>query len=548
MINRFEATKLWARHTPNGEEYLKQGCYFDYEACRRVKRFFKQYLRIEHRNKTIPFVVARWQWRKLIAPIFGWKNPDGTRVIRNVFLYIPKKNGKSTICAAILLYMLTYDNENNAKIFAAAGDKEQAGIIFDEVVKMTKASRNKRLANGRLEKGLRSRLKVLESHKKIKFIKRGGLFRALSSEAYTKEGLNSHCYVVDELHILQDDRLTSTLEYSGRARLQPLSFKVTTAGNNVNLPWYKEYRYAKKVLSGEIPNITYLPVIYEVDQNEDVEDRSLWYRANPSLGSIFSMKDMETAFIKAKENPRDYASFLRYMLNYIITDVSKPLSSLIWNLAKEDDDRYLFNQPCYGGLDLASVRDMTCFCLLFPFKEWYTAKFWYWVPKHIRTNREANVIRLYEQWEKGGWLKYTDSEVADYDVIYDDILALKKLYRIKTVQVDKSHNAMHIIPKLDKAGFKVEAFAQNPYNYNSPCKEFEVLYANHKIHHDGNPIIGWNIDNVVFDIDKYDRIFPSRDRSIEKIDGFISMMMSLAQAIKEVMGKPKISERGILYV
>lgn len=530
-------TELWAKHTPNGDELVKQGCYFDYNACNRVRYFFKSYLCIEHKNKCIPFRLVRWQNRKIISPLFGWKRPDGTRVFRTLFLYIPKKNGKSTLCAGILLYLLVYDGERVAKVYAAAGDKEQAGIIYDEVSNM--------IGNSRL---LASKLEVRDSYKLVKYAKTRSKLKALSSVAKTKEGLNCHAYVVDELHILPNDALTSTLEHSGRARVQPLAFKVTTAGNDVNLPWYEEYKYAKKVLAGTLKDVTYLPVIYEIDQGEDVEDRKLWYRANPSLGSIFSMEDMERSYLKAKESPREYASWLRYMINYIVTDVSKPLSSLIWNLATETENDYLLKQACYGGLDLASTRDMVCLCLLFPRDTSYSARFWYWVPKHIGKNREATVYRKYVEWEKAGWLKFTESEVADYDVIFEDIVLLSKMYRIKNIQVDKSHNAMHILPRLDKAGIKVEAFAQSVYSYNSPCKEFEVLYTNKRILHDDNPIIAWNIDNVTYDFDPHGRCMPSRTRSVEKIDGFIAMMMSLAQAIKEVVSRPKIKDRGIVYV
>jgi phage terminase large subunit-like protein len=294
--------------------------------------------------------------------------------------------------------------------------------------------------------------------------------------------------------------------------------------------------------------LTILPVIFEIEQHEDYEDRKLWYRANPALGHIFKLEDMESDYKKAKESPRDFASFLRYLLNYIVTDNSRPLDSRIWEQAKEEDSSYLLKRECYGGLDLASTRDMACFCLVFPFKDFYSARFWYWVPKYIKRNREKSVIEKYDQWASEHWLKYTDGEVIDYDVVFADIMSLSEMYRIKQINVDKSHNAMHIIPRLQKENLKVTGFSQSIFSYNSPCKEFEVLYQQKKIRNDGNPIIAWNIDNVVWKEDENDRVMPSREASKEKIDGFVAMMMALAISVQKVMARSKVKERGIAYV
>jgi phage terminase large subunit-like protein len=535
-------SEIMAKITPNGDELLKQGCWFDLNAARRVSYFFKSYLvHTNGRFEGKAFKLARWQRRQVVYPLFGWmrRNERGeiVRAFRTLFLYIPKKNGKSTLCAGMLIYLLCFDGEKSAKVFAAAGDKEQAGIIFEEVVNMIKAS-----------KLLKKKMLIRESYKWIKHKKTNSKFRALSSEAKTKEGLNASAYVVDEVHILPNDHLTSTLQYSGRARLQPLAFMVTTAGNDIHLPWYDIYKYAKKVLSGQVKDTTFLPVIFEIEQHEDFEDRKLWFRANPSLGTIFTLEDMEADYRKAKENPREFASFLRYLLNYIVTDLIKPLDSRIWLKAAEADSEYLLKREAYGGLDLASTRDMCSFCLVFPFKDFYAVRHWYWVPKHIKRNRERSVIEKYEQWAEERWLKFTDSEVVDYDVIFEDIMMLSELYRIKQINVDKSHNAMHIIPRLMKEGLKVTGFPQSIFAYNSPCKEFEVLYQKEKIRNDGNPITAWNIDNVIWKEDENGRVMPSREASKEKIDGFVAMMMGLAIGIQKVMSRGKVKERGIAYV
>jgi phage terminase large subunit-like protein len=531
-------TETWAKITPNGDEYLAKGCYFDYNAARKVAYFFRTYLRhCMGKLQGKPFDLLRWQKRRLIYPAFGWKNTDGTRAIRTVFLYIPKKNGKSTLCAAILLYLLIYDGEPAANVFAAAGDKEQAGIIFEEVVKMVYSSPI-----------LKQKLLVRESYKWILHKKSRSRFRALSSEAKTKEGLNAHAHVVDEIHILPNEDLVSTLRYSGRARSQPIAFYVTTAGNDIHKPWYTEYKYAKKVLAGTVKDTRYLPIIYEIAEGENPEDTALWPKANPSLGHIFTFEDMYHDYLKAKETPSEFASFLRYLLNFVVQDAHKALDSRIWMEAKEEDSNYLLKQDCYGGLDLASTRDLCAFALVFPFTDFYSSRFWFWAPKHIRQNREREVIKLYDKWANEGFLKYTDSEVADYDVIFNDIMEINSLFNVKQIAVDKSHNAMHIIPRLQKEKLKVLGFSQSIFSYNSPCKYFEVEYVNKRIRHDGNPIMAWNIDNVVWKKDDYDRVMPSRETSTEKIDGFVALMMALSQAMQDVDGISQLKKRGIAYV
>jgi len=180
----------WVR-TPGDETAVRAGCTFDLAAAERVRSFFARWLRHSKGEWAgQPFTLMPWQWRDVIAPLFGWKRPDGTRRFRKAFVFIPKKNGKSTLAAGIGLYMLMGDREPGAEIYSAANDREQAGIVHREALNMAEAS-----------PGLMAELQVNRSTHNIAYPRTRSYYRALSSDAPGKEGLNAHCILCDELHV-----------------------------------------------------------------------------------------------------------------------------------------------------------------------------------------------------------------------------------------------------------------------------------------------------------------------------------------------------------
>ena len=200
------------------ERAVEEGCWFDEQAGLYVVEFFERFLK-----HTLgqwagqPFNLLDWQRDDIVMPLFGWKRPDGTRRYRKAYIEVPKKNGKSTLCGGLALYLLIADGEPRAQIYGAAADREQAGIVFGEAANMVQAS-------GQLSR----KLDVIRSTKRLIDKRTNSFFHAISADAYTNEGLNAHAIIFDELHAQKTRDLWDALRYSMASRRQPLLISITT--------------------------------------------------------------------------------------------------------------------------------------------------------------------------------------------------------------------------------------------------------------------------------------------------------------------------------
>jgi phage terminase large subunit-like protein len=209
-----------------------------------VRAFFRRFLRhSKGRWAGEPFELLAWQWQDVMAPLFGWRRPDGSRRFRKAFVEIPKKNGKSTLAAGLGLYMLVGDGEPGAHIFSTAVKREQAGIVHGEAVSWWRSRRALRISHHQ------------PRHARNRFPRQDGFYRCLAADAGGSEGLNAHCVIIDELHAWTGEHgreFFNSLRYAARARRHGLLFMITTAGDDELSVCYDEYTYAKGVLSGEI--------------------------------------------------------------------------------------------------------------------------------------------------------------------------------------------------------------------------------------------------------------------------------------------------------
>ena len=230
----------WVR--PGDESAIAAGCWFDITAAEKVRGFFSGLLR-HSKGKWAgkPFDLLDWEWCDVVAPLFGWRRDDGTRRYRKAYIEVAKKNGKSTLCAGLSLYLLVGDGEAGAEVYTAAADREQASIVFREAESMVRVSPS-----------LSSHLLVTASQKVIGYVKTNSRYKALSADVPTKEGLNIHGLIFDELHAQKTRDLFDTLIYGGAARTQPLFIAITTAGYDKHSICYEQHRYAQQVIDGVI--------------------------------------------------------------------------------------------------------------------------------------------------------------------------------------------------------------------------------------------------------------------------------------------------------
>ena len=246
--------------------------YFDQAAADKAVKFIETILtHTKGEWSWKPFLLETWQKEDIFYPIFGWKRADGMRKYKTVYIEIPRKNGKSLMCAAIALLLLVADSEGGAEVYSAASDREQSGLVF-EMAKAMVAN------NPDLQKIL------VPFRNSIHYAKYNSSYKAISADAHTKHGYNSHSVIYDELHTAKTRDLIDVLETSTGARRQPLVVMITTAGFDRQTVCWEKHEYARKVKEGIIKDETFLPVIYAADLSDDIFAESTWKKANPNYG------------------------------------------------------------------------------------------------------------------------------------------------------------------------------------------------------------------------------------------------------------------------
>lgn len=513
-------TELWTR-SPADERAVAAGCRFDPAAADRVREFFRLFLRHskgEWAGK--PFELLPWQWEGVVAPLFGWKRPDGTRRFRRAGVWVPKKNGKSALCSGLSLYMLAGDGEAGAEVYNAAADREQAGIVFTEAAHMVEASPS-----------LAARLEIVRSGKRITYAKQRAFYKALSADVPTKEGLNWHALIVDELHAQKRRDLFETLMYGGRARRQPLLVTISTAGYDRQTIGYEQYGYAKGVLSGAIDDPSFLAYVAEAAPEDDWRDPAVWAKANPSLGATVSLSSFEDDCREARASPAKENAFRRYLLNQWTEQDVRWLPLERWDAcAGPADPEDLHGRECFAGLDLASTTDLAALVLLFPDGEGYLAVPYFWAPEEAAKRRERENRARLTDWARAGHVELTPGDVLDYDHIRETINRLSRVYQIRELAIDR-WNATQLAVQLQGDGLDVVLFGQGFASMSAPTKELEKLVLAGRLAHGGHPVLRWNAANVTVEQDAAGNIKPSKRKSAEKIDGVVALIMALGRAM-----------------
>jgi phage terminase large subunit-like protein len=265
-----------------------------------------------------PFTLRPWQV-KILKQLFKTKK-DGRRQYRTCLLMLPRKNGKSEICAALAIYFLLFDNEIGAEVYSAAADKDQAALVFNVAAQMI-----------RNDPELDAKCEIIDSQKRIVYRATGSFYRAISAEAYSKHGFNASVVIYDELHAAQTRELWDVLSTSQGARAQPLMMAITTAGYDRHSILWELYAHARKVKENPTIDPTFLPILYEAPMGADWTDEKVWKACNPALGDFRSLEEMRIAAARAKEIPAQENTFRRLYLNQWTEQAARWIQMTAWD-------------------------------------------------------------------------------------------------------------------------------------------------------------------------------------------------------------------------
>jgi len=477
-----------------------------------------------------PFRLMDWQWEEIIAPLFGTlQYENGPRQYRTCYVEVPKKSGKTEVAAGIALYMLYEDGENSPEVYSAAADRAQATLVYKPAAYMV-----------RHNKKLKHNLKVLDSQKRIICHHNYGFYQVLSSEVYTKHCINPSCVIIDELHGHPNDGLVRVL-VSGTdyAREQQLIFIITTAGlYDIGSAWWRYRERARQIKAGVIQDESLLPVLYIADPEKDnPEDEEVWKRVNPALGQIFNLEKIRKDFNIAKQNPVDYADFLRFRLNIPVKQIAKWIPMDHWDKCKaEIDIESLRGRKCYAGLDLSDKIDLSSLVLVFPpaeIDEPYKVLSNFYLPEEtiLRESKKAN--NQYDIWSKNGWITSTDGNVIDYSYIENDACEYRDKFGfiVEQIAYDPRGATQLAVRLQDEYGFETVEVTQGFKHMSEPTKDVRAKIIDHKFAYDGNPVMRWCADNLTVKTGGFGDVYPDKSRATEKIDGMVALIMAWGRAI-----------------
>lgn len=543
----------WGKAVINGKIpaclYIKQACqrHFDDVVKSKDKNYpFKfdpakaeRYLKF---IQLLPHVKGKWArerkklilepWQKfIIALIFGWvEKGKGRRRFREVYEEIPRKNAKSTQAAGIAVSMFCIDGEFGAEVYTGATTEKQAWEVF----------RPARLMVQRTPK-LKAKAGIEVNASNMNRPSDGSRFEPLIGKP--GDGSSPSLAVVDEYHEHDTSELYDTMDTGMGARDQPLILTITTAGDNINGPCYNLRDRVIQMLEGSIVDERLLGFIFTIDKDDDWTDPKILAKANPNLGVSIDVEYLINQQKKGINDVRFQNRFKTKHLNVWVSSMDAYFNMEDWNRcynpALNIEDFY--GQECLISLDLANKIDIAAKVRLF-WKvidkkiHYYCMAPSFYLPKETIYNMDnQRMAEQYQAWINKDYLIEHDSAEIDFDYIKEDVLEDKNHFIVKEIPHDE-WGAFQIAGALEKEGLTTVKMPKNVKTFSPAMKELDAAIRGGRFHHDGHPIMGWMISNVVAKVDRNDNVFPNKEKPFKKIDGAVALLMDINRVLMLTSG------------
>lgn len=501
-----------------------------------------------------PFILLPWQ-HEIVTDLYGTLRHNGYRQYKKCYIELPKKQGKSELLSGLGLYHLCADGEWCAEVYGCAADKGQASIIFDVAVEMVDQNPS-----------LKKVIKPILSVKRLVYLPTKSFYQVLSAEAYSKHGLNVSCCLFDEIHAQPNRELYDVMVHgSGDARMQPMYFFITTAGNDPDrqsIGWEVHKKSENILLGRSNDKITY-PAIWGIDIDEnriwtgkkyikqddkiDWKNKLLWKQVNPSLGETIRDDVLIETFDEIKGNDAEEKLFKQLRLNIWVKEkYTNWVSIEKWNKNSGIIDlESLKGKPCYGGLDLSRKLDITAFVLIFlpdnDIKK-YTIVPTFWLPEDNLSEIIKKDKIKYDEWVNKGLIKLTKGNKIDYHAIVNEILRLRSIFEILEIGYDV-WNADAVATDLDDAGIDMVEIRQNYQTLSPIMNDLEALIHAGLLNKGNNEVLDWNFSNLQVKMDDNGNIKPAKSiksgsmnkKGVQKakIDGIVAMLNGFCRALSD---------------
>ncbi|WP_329764339.1 terminase large subunit [Bacillus nitratireducens] len=471
-------------------------------------------------------------WEMFVfANMYGWyhKNEKGktVRVIRESYVQVPKKNGKTIIAAGALLYAMYGELELGADCYCAASDYEQAQNAAEPIAQAIENSEP--LASPtQIYKGVNGTVSGAMYRYNINGIAYQNKFKVLTKNTKGLEGKNPYFVLNDELHAQENMDMYDNLKSAQISREQPMMLNISTAGKGASSVGMRVYKYAKLVLENDDDDSLFV-AIWEPNKNYDWEDRKVWEMVNPNIGVSVTMEQLEIEFKKAKQSAHSKAEFLSKHLNVFVNGAD--------NYFEHDQVQHvlveylgdLTGETCYLGLDLSKTTDLTCVSLNFPSHDEegnsiLKVKQMYFLPNENIDFKEKEDNVPYTDMVERGFATFCDGKMIDQDQVMEYIVECMNLYDVQQINYDPAMS-QKLIEKLENLGLECIAVNQYPNVMNAMLDDSEILIYEKRLITD-NPLFVYCALNVVVVTNLNGMKAPSKRQSKKKIDGFVAFLVA----------------------
>lgn len=522
------------RHLPDLEAAGDRGLWFDCEAATRFSNFSRMFNHTTGPLAGRPIELSSWQ-AFVFGSIYGWKQDDGLRRFRIAYNQIAKKNGKTTMAVLPALYGLTLDREGAPQVFASATSRDQAGILFEDARRQAISSEISPLLN------------VLQYE--IRCPHTNGVFRCLTREPGSADGINPHVAVADEIHRWRSGELGGIIRNSMIARSQPLYWMITTAGSTLQSYCGENRLYAEAVATRVVQNDSFFAFVAEPPADADIADPHTWAMANPNLNISIREEELRRLHQEATAIPGRMPDFVRLHVNRFTDGAEGWISSEVWaggNAQIREAD--LEGRPCFVGLDLSSTVDLSAYALAFPFDDRIVliVRSFIATGGHLGTleGRARRDGADYVAWEHEGWLEQHRQGAIDEARILARIKADALRFDVRELAYDRWGMASLRVELQQIFGNRFIEHGQGYGSMSAPMKRFEQRAMQGTIQHGGNPLLARAVRNTHRESDAAENIKPSKAKSFGRIDPAVASIMAVGRVDAHI--KPRRASRLIV--
>lgn len=522
------------------------GYYYDEARADSVLAWFEKYLTFTSAEWLgQPFRFIPWQ-EMILRPLYGFVDDDGLRQYNTVFIFVPKKNGKTELSSGIGLFHLIGDDEPAPEVYVIASNVEQAKLCWTGSDTMIEQSDILR----------RAQLSSVTNPLRIKSPLNKGIYRVLSSIARGKQGLRPSAVICDEMHEWRGRDIYDALTHPNATmtRRQPLVFIITTAGQEENL-CNELYSYALSVQTGEVIDHTFLPAVWSTDMvDEQWDDIELAKKLNPGWGYTIKPDVIKKAINKARTSELEEANYKMWSLDHFMKKNSRKwLSMPDWdkNIINTTQEKERYNHlfysgefDIYGGVDFAPKRDLTSITLVVrdPESNFVYTKHHSWATK-IECDRQTKACAVpFNKWVEAGYLTAIPERIIEPESIGEYLMYISQIYNLKAVAYD-AYRIGQVITNLTEKTHRLRVPCMDIPNtarsLNEACQYLSSLVIMHKLKYITDPLLRYCADNVTCVVDKSGLIKPDKSSVVHKIDPIVALIYALDCLIREEGKEPK---------